>query len=385
MSATQLVYLDHNATAPLLPEVWEALQAVAPRCQGNPSSPHRAGREARAVLEDARRRIAAEVGVPPQSLCFTSGGSESNNAVLRQFAESANPVHLVVSAVEHPSVLETARALAQRPNLSITELPVNAQGLVSPESLAAALRPETTLVSVMSANNETGALQPLTELVRICQARGVRFHTDATQVFGKLLVDWSGVDFATATAHKLGGPRGIGLLYVRPGTSFVPQITGGRQERVRRAGTENDWLAHGFAEAVAWHSRHREQMQAQWAGFRKRLLDGLQDVDGFFLNSPDAGFCLAHTLNFGFRGLSGESLVIALDLEGIAVSTGSACSSGALEASPVLLAQGRNRKDAKASLRISFGAATTAADVALLLARLRHHVRRLHSKRTSKP
>ena len=385
MSENRLIYLDHNATSPLLPEVWEAMQAVAPRCQGNPSSPHHAGREARAVLEDARRRIANAAGVPPQGLCFTSGGSESNNAVLRQFAESEKTLHLVVSAIEHPSVLETARTLAQRPNLSITELPVNGQGLVEPESLAAVLRPETALVSVMSANNETGALQPFAALAALCRTRGVPFHTDATQVFGKLPVDWSGVDFATATAHKLGGPRGIGLLYVRPGTSFVPQITGGRQERVRRAGTENDWLAHGFAEALAWHARHREQMQARWAGFRKLLLNGLQGLEGFFLNSPEAEFCLTHTINFGFRGLSGESLMIALDLDGLAVSTGSACSSGALEASPVLLAQGCNRKDAKASLRISFGNSTSEAEVVLLLERLRHHVRRLHSKRTSKP
>ena len=382
MSENRLIYLDHNATSPLLPEVWEAMQAVAPRCQGNPSSPHRAGREARAVLEDARRRLAAEAGVPPQSLCFTSGGSESNNAVLRQFAESATPVHLVVSAIEHPSVLETARTLAQRSSLSITELPVNAQGIVEPESLAAALRPETALVSVMSANNETGALQPIAELAEICRERGVCFHTDATQVFGKRPVDWSGVAFATTSAHKLGGPRGIGLLYVRSGTSFVPQITGGRQERVRRAGTENDWLAHGFAEAVAWHAAHQKEMQERWASFRTKLLDGLQDLEGFFSNSPEAEFCLAHTVNFGFRGLSGESLVIALDLDGLAISTGSACSSGAMEASPVLLAQGRNRKQAKASLRISFGRSTSEAEVVLLLERLRHHVRRLHAKRT---
>lgn len=380
MSADRLVYLDHNATAPLLPEVWEAMQAVAPRCRGNPSSPHRAGREARAVLEDARRRIAKEAGVPAQSLCFTSGGSESNNAVLRQFAESEAPGHLVVSAVEHPSVLETARVLARRSNLSITELSVNAQGIVTPEALEAALRPETALVSVMSANNETGALQPLAELSELCQAHGVRFHTDATQVFGKLPVAWSGVDYATATSHKLGGPRGVGLLYVRPGTPLAPQITGGRQERVRRAGTENDWLAHGFAEAVAWHSAQREALQAHWTDLRKTLLGGLQELEGFFQNSPGDECCLTHTLNFGFRGLSGESLVIALDLDGLAVSTGSACSSGALEASPVLLAQGRSRAEAKASLRISFGAATSQADVTFLLERLRHHVRRLHTK-----
>ena len=374
-------YLDHNATSPLLPEAAHVMNEVAQQAFANPSSPHWAGRDARILLEDARENLAHSLGAKPQEIFFTSGGSESNNAVIRQFLMKSGKQHLICSAVEHPSVLETCRILADQPNIDFTELAVDSTGRLDPEKLRAVIRPETVLISVISANNETGNLQPIEELTEIAHEYEIPFHTDLVQAFGKIEVDLrkSGVDYATATGHKLGGPRGIGLLYVKQGTPFQSLISGGKQERVRRAGTENVVLAVGFAKAVQWYLENRSKLREQFFLFRKSILREIEKLEGIFINT-DLDNSLPHTLNFGCHGISAESLLISLDLDGIAVSTGSACSSGAMEASHVLLAMGLSRTDAKSSLRVSWGWSTTATEIDFFCKRLTHHILRLQQK-----
>ena len=374
-------YLDHNATSPLLPEAAHVMNEVAQQAFANPSSPHWAGRDARILLEDARENLAHSLGAKPQEIFFTSGGSESNNAVIRQFLMKSGKQHLICSAVEHPSVLETCRILADHPNIRFTELAVDSSGRLDPENLCTSIHSETVLISVITANNETGNLQPIEELTEIAHEYEIFFHTDLVQAFGKIEVDLrkSGVDYATATGHKLGGPRGIGLLYVKQGTPFQSLISGGKQERVRRAGTENVVLAVGFAKAVQWYLENRSKLREQFFLFRKSILREIEKLEGIFINT-DLDNSLPHTLNFGCHGISAESLLISLDLDGIAVSTGSACSSGAMEASHVLLAMGLSRTDAKSSLRVSWGWSTTATEIDFFCKRLTHHILRLQQK-----
>ncbi len=374
-------YLDHNATSPLLPEAAHVMNEVAQQAFANPSSPHWAGRDARILLEDARENLAHSLGAKPQEIFFTSGGSESNNAVIRQFLMKSGKQHLICSAVEHPSVLETCRILADHPNIRFTELAVDSSGRLDPENLCTSIHSETVLISVISANNETGNLQPIEELTEIAHEYEIPFHTDLVQAFGKIEVDLrkSGVDYATATGHKLGGPRGIGLLYVKQGTPFQSLISGGKQERVRRAGTENVVLAVGFAKAVQWYLENRSKLREQFFLFRKSILREIEKLEGIFINT-DLDNSLPHTLNFGCHGISAESLLISLDLDGIGVSTGSACSSGAMEASHVLLAMGLSRTDAKSSLRVSWGWSTTATEIDFFCKRLTHHILRLQQK-----
>lgn len=375
------IYLDHNATSPLLPEVENVMSEVAQQTFANPSSPHWAGRNARFLLEEARDNLANSLGVKSQEILFTSGGTESNNTVLRQLLMNSAEQHLIVSAVEHPSVLETCRILGGQPNIQFTELAVDSSGKVEPGKLLEALRPETSLISVMTANNETGNLQPVEELSKIAQENKIPFHTDLVQAYGKMQLDLSssGVNFASATAHKLGGPCGIGLLYVKQGTAFESLISGGKQERVRRAGTENVVLAVGFAKAVGWYLGNQLSLRDRFSKFRDLILNEINKIKGIFLNT-DLGNSMPHTLNFGCKKVSAESLLISLDLDGVAVSTGSACSSGAMEASPVLLAMGLSRAEAKSSLRVSWGWSTTEADIDFFCQRLTFHILRLQEK-----
>ena len=375
------IYLDHNATSPLLPEVENVMSEVAQQAFANPSSPHWAGRNAKFLLEEARDSLANSLGVKSQEILFTSGGTESNNTVLRQLSLISREQHLITSAVEHPSVLETCRILAGQHNIQFTELFVDSSGRVEPENLREVLRPETSLISIMMANNETGNLQPIDELSKIAQENKIPFHSDLVQALGKMQLDLSstGVDFASATAHKLGGPCGIGLLYVKQGTAFESLISGGKQERVRRAGTENVVLAVGFAKAVEWYLENQLSLRDRFSKFRDLILNKIEKTKGIFLNT-DLEKSMPHTLNFGCHNISGESLLISLDLDGIAVSTGSACSSGAMEASPVLLAMGLSRAEAKSSLRVSWGWSTTEADIDFFCQRLTFHIQRLQEK-----
>ena len=378
------IYLDHNATSPLLPEAQTAMSDAAEKSLGNPSSPHWAGREAKILLEEARDSLAKSLGAEPREIIFTSGGSESNNAVLRQLSTASGKQHLITSKIEHPSVLETCRILAKQPNIGLTELLVDSSGLIDPESLKKGILSQTSLISLMTANNETGCLQPIEELSQIAREHEIAFHTDLVQASGKIKYDLnkSGVDFASVTSHKLGGPRGIGLLYARKGTAFDSLITGGKQERVRRAGTENVTLAVGFAKALEWYLENQDRLQTKFSNFRKKVLGRVKTIDGFFLNT-NLDHSLQHTFNFGFSGISAESLLISLDLDGVAVSTGSACSSGAMEASHVLLAMGRSRAEAKSSLRVSWGWSTTADEIDYFLERLTHHIQRLQQKQAN--
>ena len=375
------IYLDHNATSPLLPEVENAMNEVAEQAFANPSSPHWAGRNAKFLLEEARDNLANSLGAKSQEILFTSGGTESNNTVLRQLLMNSGEQHIIASAVEHPSVLETCRILAGQPNIQFTELVVDSYGKVKPENLREMLRPETSLISIMMANNETGNLQPIEELSKIARENKIQFHSDLVQALGKMQLDLSstGIDFASATAHKLGGPCGIGLLYVKQGTAFESLISGGKQERVRRAGTENVVLAVGFAKAVEWYLENQLSLRDRFLKFRGLILNEINKIKGIFLNT-DLGNSMPHTLNFGCHGISAESLLILLDLDGIAVSTGSACSSGAMEASPVLLAMGLSRAEAKSSLRVSWGWSTTEADIDFFCQRLTFHIQRLQEK-----
>jgi cysteine desulfurase len=375
------IYLDHNATSPLLPEVSAAMAEVEHLAFANPSSPHWAGRDARILLEDSRDNLAHSLGTKPQEIFFTSGGSESNNTVLRQLLMTSGEKHIISSAVEHPSVLETCRILAEQQNIEFTELAVDSSGTLAPDDLSGAIRPETVLISLISANNETGKFQSIAELTKIAQQQQIPFHTDLVQAFGKIELDLStsGIDYATATAHKLGGPRGIGLLYVREGTPFKSLISGGKQERARRAGTENVTLAVGFAKAVEWYLKNQSKLREQFFKFRQSVLEEIAKLEGIFINT-DLENSLPHTLNFGCHGISAESLLISLDMDGVAVSTGSACSSGAMEASHVLLAMGLSRAEAKSSLRVSWGWSTTSADIDYFCVRLTHHILRLQAK-----
>lgn len=378
------IYLDHNATSPLLPEAQTAMSDAAEKSLGNPSSPHWAGREAKILLEEARFSLAKSLGAEPREIIFTSGGSESNNAVLRQLSLTSVKQHLITSKIEHPSILETCRILAKLPNITLTELPVDSSGLLNPESLKDEILSQTSLISLMTANNETGSLQPIEELCQIAREHDILFHTDMVQASGKIKFDLnkSGIDFASVTSHKLGGPRGIGLLYVRQGNNFESLVTGGKQERVRRAGTETVTLAVGFAKALEWYLKNQNRLQKQHTHFRGKILDRISAIDGFFQNT-NLDNSLYHTLNFGFSDISAESLLISLDLDGVAVSTGSACSSGAMEESHVLLAMGRTRSEAKSSLRVSWGWSTNEDEIDYFLERLTHHTHRLQQKQAN--
>ncbi len=381
-SSEKPTYFDYNATAVLLPDLAEKMARIAQNQFGNPSSPHQTGRVAKDLLESSRARLASLLGVESEELIFTSGGSESNNTVLRQFLLTVEPVHLITSRIEHPSILETCRILEKMPHIEVSYLPVDGEGRVIPETLTPAIRPQTRLISIMAANNETGVIQPIDTLTAMARECQIPFHVDSVQGLGKIPMNWKewGIHYATATAHKFGGPRGIGLLYVKQETPLIGLIAGGKQERVRRAGTENVMLAYGFAEALAWVLAHQESIAQRLMAFKDQMIRAFEGTDGFFLNG-DRAPCLPNTLNFGWSGLSAESLLISLDLDQIAVSTGSACSSGAIEASPVLLAMGLDKQEAKACLRVSMGWNTRQKEVDYLIERVLFHAKRLYEKK----
>ena len=367
------IYLDHNATAPLRPEVHAALlDFLGP--PANPSSAHREGARARAALETARAEVAALVGGAPAEIVFTSGATEANNLALRGALGAVGPgaglgAGLVTSAVEHASVLETARALAAdgRP-LSI--VPVDAEGRVAARDVIAAIAPATRLVTLGLANGEVGAVAPVAEVAAALRGRGILLHTDAVQAAGRLPLDVSalGVDLLSLSAHKLGGPGGVGALWVRRGVRLRSELTGGPQERQLRAGTENVAAIVGFG--VAARLARSEQLEAGarmsalverlWMGLRARLPDVMR-------NGPAAPPRLPNTLNVSVPGCTGESLMVLLDLAGVAVSVGSACVAGAAEPSHVLRAMGRDSEAARAGLRLSLGPTTSTADVERVL------------------
>jgi cysteine desulfurase len=372
------IYLDHAATTPLAPEVLEAMLPYLREQYGNASSVHALGRRARFALEDARERVASVLGAEPGEIIFTSGGTEADNAALHGVlsAPGRRGDGLVTSAVEHEAVLTPARARAEAGN-PVTLLRPGPHGAVTAEQVGEAITPETGLVSVMWVNNETGAVSPVGEIAEACRADGVPFHTDAVQAAGLYPLDVNalGVDLLTSSAHKIFGPKGIGALYVRAGTPFAPLISGGAQERRRRGGTENVAGVVGLAVALERAQAGAEAEHARLSVLRQRLVDGLRERfgEGVRLNSPEGGAPHIVSASFtpeGGRPLDGEMLLLGLDLAGVMASAGSACTSGALEPSHVLLALGVPRETAQATVRLSMGRGTDAEAIDLALARL---------------
>ncbi len=375
------IYLDHNATTPPLPDVVSAVTRVLTDSYGNASSVHTFGQQAKAELDDARASVAALLDADPHEIVFTSGGTEADNLALRGAAEALEPAgrrHLVTSGIEHEAVLNTVKALERR-GWTATVLPVTASGLVSPEALLAAMTDQTSIVSIMHANNEVGTIQPIAQLAAVARARRALFHTDAVQSIGKIPVSVGalGVDLLALSAHKFGGPKGAGALWIRRGVRLVAHQTGGRHERSRRAGTENVPAIAGLGVAAGI-----ARAKLADAGSVGALRDELEQqilarVPGTVVNG-DRDRRVPNTTNISFEGIEAESLLIALDLEGVAVSTGSACSSGALEASHVLRAMGLPASRTRNSLRFSLGSQNTPDEIAFvagvlptLVARLR--------------
>ncbi len=376
--AVRQVYLDHNATTPLHPEVAVKL-SEAMQVFGNPSSMHGFGRIARGYVEEARERVASFLGALPEEIIFVGSGSEGNNTVLSILGcpskhcscERKSGTSIVTTAIEHPCILETARCMIDRGS-KVTFLRVDGYGKINLEELRAAITKETGIVSVMMANNEIGTIQDVKRIAEIVHEQGALFHTDAVQAFGKIPIDVKklGVDFLTLSGHKIYGPKGIGALYVHRGVPFCPLIHGGHQEQGRRAGTENTLGIIGLGKAVEMRALEMEEEEKRLGEFKVLLKNGIVDSipDVYFNGHPTDS--LASTLNMSFEGAEGESILLYLDLEGIAVSTGSACASGSLDPSHVLMATGVPVERAHGSVRISMGRQTSMEDIEYVLEKL---------------
>ena len=381
------IYLDHAATTPLRPEVLEAMLPYLTEHHGNPSSIHASGRRARQGLDEAREEIAARIGCKPREIVFTSGGTESDNLALKgvAWAGSGKGRHVVTSAVEHKAVMNTA-AMLERHGFRVTYLPVDAFGRVDPAVVAAALTDATVLVSIQAANNEVGTNQPVAEIGAVCRARGVPFHTDAVQAaaFAAPTPDAWQATLTSLSAHKLGGPMGVGALHVRQGTAMVPQLNGGSQERQRRAGTENVAGVVGFAAALRLTSADAPDVIDGMRALRDRLISGLTSLDGIGLTGHPTDR-LPNSASVVIEGVEGGDLVAALDLEGIEASTGSACTTGSVDPSHVLLAMGISAELAHGALRLTLGHETTMADVERTLEVVASCIGRLRGLRASEP
>jgi cysteine desulfurase len=367
-------YFDHNATTPPSPEVTEAVVRALMDDFGNASSVHHFGQRAKALIDDARSSVAALIGGEPAEVVFTSGGTESDNLALRGAAEALEATgrrHIVTSSIEHEAVLNTVKALVKR-GWTSSILPVDASGIVAPASLAAVVSRETAIVSVMHANNEIGTIQPIADVAAIAHEHGALVHTDAVQSAGKIPVDVKtlGVDLLTISAHKFNGPKGAGALWIRRGTRLIPTMTGGKHERNRRGGTENVPGIAGMGVAARLARAKYAADMPRLSALRDRLERGILDrVEGTAVNGALTPR-VPNTTNISFDGVEAESLLIALDLEGFAVSTGSACSSGTLEPSHVLRAMGLPPHRTQNSIRFSLGAGNDEAQVDALLAKL---------------
>ena len=364
------VYLDHNATTPVAPAVLEAMLPFLSQDFGNAGSVHTPGQRARAAVDSARESVAALIGAKPSEIVFTSGGTEADNlALFGSVAVATKPQkHVITTAVEHHAILHTCEEL-QREGIDVTVVPIRQsgdfEGIVDPEEIQRALRPETVLISVMHANNELGVIQPIEEIARIASEAGVRFHCDAVQSAGKVLldVDRFGVDLLSISAHKFCGPKGVGALYVRTGTPLAPRFFGGHAERDRRPGTENVPGIVGLGKAAELARNLLLEDSARIGALRDRLETALLErVPRARVNS-DRARRVPNTTSMSFSGAGGEALLISLDLQGIACSTGAACSSGSTEPSHVLLAAGLARDEARSTLRFSLGRPTTSEEI----------------------
>jgi len=379
-----MIYLDYNATTPLCDEARDAMLPYLDRHFGNPSSVHTAGREARAAIDDARDKISSLLHVKPNEIIFTSGGTESCNLAVLGLAKCSRSRggHAISNKAEHHAVLNAFEYLEGRESFEVTWLDVSQDGVVDLDHLARAIRPETRLVSIMAANNETGVIQPLREISEICRARGVLLHSDMVQSFGKIDIDMSLVDVASFAAHKFYGPKGAGFLFLRSGLSLQPIMFGGAHENERRPGTENVAAIAGMAAAAEFALRDREAVQDRQLHLRDGLWKSIAESVSQAQQNGDCARRLANTLNVSFIGLDSAMLLIALDLKGVCASSGSACMVGSVAASHVLLAMGLPMERARSAARFSLGKHTTADEIEAAGKAISQIVERL-TKRTS--
>ncbi len=364
------IYADHAATTAMSEAAIEAVTRCMREEYGNPSSLYRIGQQAKEVLEQAREEVASVIGALPREIYFTSGGSEADNQAIRSaalFGKKKGKNHIISTAFEHHAVLHTLNQLKTE-GFEVTLLPVHENGVVIPEEVEAAIRPETCLVTVMYANNEIGTIQPIREIGAVCRAHQVLFHTDAVQAVGPLAIDVQAenIDYLSASAHKFHGPKGVGFLYARKGVPLTSLINGGAQEKGRRAGTENLPGIVGMTTALKETVAERDAENARLTVLRDRLIAGLSEIPHSALNG-DAEKRLPGNVNFCFEGIEGESLLLLLDEKGISASSGSACTSGSLDPSHVLLAIGRVHDVAHGSLRLTLGKENTPEDVEYII------------------
>ena len=367
------IYLDNAATTAVLPEVLEAMLPYFTQCFGNPSSIHSTGRDARRVVDAARRQVAAAIGAQPQEIYFTAGGSESDNWAIKgtAFARKSRGNHIITSAVEHHAVLHTC-AWLEKQGFEVTYLPVDEFGRVRVEDVEKAITDKTILITIMAANNEIGTIQPITEIGKLAHDKGILFHTDAVQAIGAMPIDVNAmhIDMLSMSGHKFHGPKGIGALYIRKGVKIDQYLHGGAQERGQRAGTENLAGIVGMGKAIEIATQHLEENARRLTVLRDRLIDGiLAEIPDVRLNGHRTQR-LPNNVNVSVRYVEGEALLLRLDLAGIAGSSGSACTSGSLDPSHVLLAIGLPHEIAHGSLRLSLGTDTTEAEIDEVLDKL---------------
>ena len=377
-----MIYADNAATTKMSRAAIEAMLPIMEEQYGNPSSLYALGQRAKEILEEARASVAAAIHADPKEIYFTSGGSEADNQAIRTAAElgkKQGKMHIVSTAFEHHAVLHTLKRL-EGEGYTVTLLDVHEDGLVRPDELAAAIREDTCLVTVMTANNEIGTIQPIREIGALCRAKGVLFHTDAVQAVGHVPIDVreDNIDMLSASAHKFHGPKGVGFLFVRKGIRLTNLIEGGAQERGKRAGTENVAGVVGMAAALAESVAHMDENARRLTVLRDRLIAGLREIPHCALNGAESPR-LPGNVNFCFEGIEGESLLLLLDEKGIAASSGSACTSGSLDPSHVLLAIGRVHDVAHGSLRLTLGEDATEADVETIIKSVKEVVAYLRS------
>jgi len=376
------IYADHAATTAMSEAAIDAMTRCMREQYGNPSSLYRIGQEAKEILENAREEIASLIHAEPREIYFTSGGSEADNQAIRSAAlagKKKGKTHIISSAFEHHAVLHTLEQLKTE-GFEVTLLDVHGNGIVLPEEVEAAIRPETCLVTIMYANNEIGTVQPIREIGAVCRAHRVLFHTDAVQAVGPAAIDVQAenIDYLSASAHKFHGPKGTGFLYARKGVPLIPLINGGAQEKGKRAGTENLPGIVGMAAALKEAAAERDAESARLTALRDRLIAGLKEIPHSALNG-DAVRRLPGNVSFCFEGIEGESLLLLLDEKGISASSGSACTSGSLDPSHVLLAIGRVHDVAHGSLRLTLGRENTPEDVEYIISAVKDVVAYLRS------
>lgn len=386
-SRANMIYLDYNATTPLCDEARAAMLPCLDQFFGNPSSVHAAGRLARAAIDQARDALAGMLRAKPNELIFTGGGTESNNLAVLGLAraQSAKGRHLISCRTEHHAVLHALEHLQKTEGFDVSWINVGPDGAVDLDHLRSSIRPETTLVSIMAANNETGVIQPLRQISEICRAHGVLLHSDMVQSFGKIGTDLSLVDAASFAAHKFYGPKGAGLLFLRSGLAIEPMMFGGSHENQRRPGTENAAAIAGMAAAAAYAMDDQIEESTREAELRDLLWTGISQAVPSVQQNGGSSNRLGNTLNLSFPGLDSETMLMALDLEGICASSGSACMVGSVVASHVLLAMGLPRDRASSAIRFSLGRKTTAEEIAETGSKIEGLARRLIRGRTKHP